>query len=93
MVYVDPLTNYGNDTAPRCFRNKASCHMYADTEVELHSCAAYIGLKRSWFQNESLQHYDLTANKRIQAIAAGVQETDHRHMVKYLQWQRQRSRS
>lgn len=58
--------------------------MYADTLAELHAAAAYIGLKREWFQDEKLQHYDLTANKRKAAVAAGVKEASHRHMVTYM---------
>ena len=89
MVYVDPLVNYGVEDAPACFRCKPSCHMYADTLDELHAAAAYIGLKRSWFQNaQTLPHYDLTPSKRKLAVKAGVQETDHAHMVAYMRARR-----
>jgi len=51
-VYVDPLINWGAGAeAPKCFRNKPSCHMYADTLEELHKMAIAIGLKRAWFQD------------------------------------------
>lgn len=79
-VYVDPLF----DTQPYYqFANKRwgwkqACHMTADTEAELHAMAAKIGLKRSWFQNHHknplLWHYDVTANKRQQALRLGAIE-------------------
>lgn len=81
-VYVDPLINWGQNDAPKCFRNKPSCHMFADTLDELHAMAALIGLKREWFQNDrSLQHYDLTPNKRSLAVAFGVVELERREAV------------
>lgn len=82
MIYVDPLANFGGDDAPMCFRNKASCHMYADTLEELHFMASKIGLKRSWFQDsKSLQHYDLTPSKRMLALSSGAVEHDRRQSI------------
>lgn len=71
-VYVDsPFP-----TAPKPgWRYKSACHMTADTFAELHEMADKLGLKRSWFQNHPrYPHYDLTKNKRKQAIAAGAVE-------------------
>ncbi len=82
-VYVDKLEIWSGDSAPRCFRNKPSCHMYADELNELHKMAHVIGLRRDWFQDEKLQHYDLTPSKRILAIHNGALETTWKHMVKY----------
>jgi len=31
-------------------------------------------LKRTWFQNKRIPHYDLTANKRRQAVSLGATE-------------------
>jgi hypothetical protein len=58
------------------------CHLTADTQEELHEFAARIGLRRDWFQNEgkSTWHYDVTAGKRRQAVAAGAQEITWREM-------------
>jgi hypothetical protein len=40
---------------------------------ELHEVARKIGLRRGWFQGDStFAHYDLTRNKRTQAIALGA---------------------
>jgi len=61
------------------------CHMYADTEEELHELAAKIGLKRGWFQgpprHADLPHYDLTKNKRHHAVRAGAVEKPSEHMI------------
>lgn len=68
-VYVDSLLP--------CIRNKnwrydKACHLVADSVDELHLFAEKIGLKRSWFQNKSIPHYDLTAGMRTKAIIAGA---------------------
>lgn len=55
-------------------------HMTCSNIDELHAMAAQIGLKRAWFQDETFPHYDLTANKRAQAIAAGAHETSWREI-------------
>lgn len=48
-------------------------HLFADTETELHEFAMKIGLKRKWFQlNRTVNHYDLSPNKRELAITHGV---------------------
>lgn len=52
----------------------ASCHMVADTQVELFEIAENLGLLDRWFQSHrTLPHYDLTTNKRRQAIQRGAQ--------------------
>lgn len=59
-------------TGPRCFRPGA-CHMWADTEAELHEMARKIGLRRGWFQeHRTLPHYDLTIRRRLAAVKAGA---------------------
>jgi Protein of unknown function (DUF4031) len=46
--------------------------MTADTLEELHTLAAKIGMKRRWFQNGRVPHYDLTPARREAALAAGA---------------------
>jgi hypothetical protein len=57
------------------------CHLFADTQDELHAFAARLGLRRSWFQPGPARrdgspspywHYDLTARKRQQALRLGA---------------------
>jgi hypothetical protein len=87
-VYVDPIVEYGGSAT---FRWTKSCHMYADTEKELHKMAAKIGLKRSWFQDKgtSLKHYDLIASKRFLAVQNGAVEHSLKQMVAFMRKQRE----
>jgi len=86
-VYVDPLMVWGGSNAPRCFRFKSSCHMYADKLQELHRLAKKIGLKKEWFQDKTLKHYDLTESKRKLAVKHGAIEKSFNHMVRYMRRQ------
>lgn len=80
-VYVDPLMTHGWKMRGRPVRN---CHMFTDeaTLDELHRVAAAIGMKRSWFQDERVKHYDLTPTRRLAAIAAGAIEVERREAVR-----------
>ena len=71
MIMVDELKVYPNAWGP--FRG-GSCHLMTDGPIEeLHRFAAQLGLRREWFQDDRLHpHYDLTAGKRIQALAHGA---------------------
>jgi hypothetical protein len=69
-VYVDELRRWA-PTQIRCFR-AGSAHMTADALEELHAVAARIGLRREWFQDGRIPHYDLTASRRLRALAAGA---------------------
>lgn len=87
-VYVDNLKP--------CVPNKnwhhnTSCHLIADDEKELHKFAQSIGLKRSWFQtNTTIDHYDLTAGKRVQATNAGARQLSNTQMAKKIREARHR---
>jgi len=84
-VYVDRLRNWGWKYGP-------SCHLYADTNEELHAFAARLGLKRKWFQTSpSGPHYDLTASKRQLAVIYGVTEHTDREMVEHMRAWRERA--
>lgn len=90
-VYVDALNTYGGDSAPRCFRNRPSCHMYADTPDELHEMAKKIGLRLEWFQpSPTLNHYDLTPSKRFLAVQNGAVEQTRAQAV--AKWKELRAR-
>ncbi|MEH1786919.1 MAG: DUF4031 domain-containing protein [Nostoc sp.] len=50
------------------------CHLTADTIEELHQMAEGIGLKKTYFQNKSVPHYDLIPSKRRLALKHGAIE-------------------
>lgn len=78
MVYVDELRSYSSTQIKPGARRwgRQWCHLWADTEEELHQFAARLGLKRSWFQNHHRRpefwHYDLVPAKRTQALELGA---------------------
>jgi hypothetical protein len=49
-------------------------HLLADTDEELHTFAAALGLRRRWAQYPGTwrSHYDVTDSKREQAIRMGA---------------------
>lgn len=62
-----------------------ACHMWADTEKELHEMARTIGLRRAWFQpHRTLPHYDLTAKRRVAAIMAGAVQASEKEYIRRL---------
>ena len=72
-VYVDTMK------AP--FGRMIMCHMFADTDEELHAMADRIGVARKWFQQPpkaSWKHYDIALSKRKLAIAFGAEEMQWR---------------
>jgi hypothetical protein len=55
------------------------CHLWADTEEELHAMADRIGVARRWHQRPpkaSWSHYDISLGKKALAIARGAVLTD-----------------
>ena len=56
-------------------------HMLADTESELHAMASRLGLRRSWFQNDRVPHYDVSQSKRALAVTAGAVEVSRQELV------------
>lgn len=85
--YVDPLFVMQSRNA-QAFRVGARsghrwCHLFTDGPLEeLHTLAAGIGMKRSWFQADAdVGHYDLTPSKREAALGAGALEVDRRRAM------------
>jgi hypothetical protein len=82
-IYVDKLHDWGwvlrGHVVP-------SCHMFTDNcdLTELHDFAAKIGMKRRWFQphNKTAPHYDLTAERRADAVKLGAVEVDRHEAVR-----------
>lgn len=64
------------------FRGMIMSHMTADTLDELHAMANTVGLKREWFQEGSVPHYDVTLSKKELAIKNGAIKETWREGVK-----------
>ena len=62
------------DAAIHPWRGKMWCHLFSEDLEELHTFAARLGLNRSWFQvsQSGFPHYDITQNKRNQALDMGA---------------------
>lgn len=75
MIYVDDLR------AP--FRGWLMSHLTADAEQELNEFADGLGLDRAWIQSAGTPkfHYDVTENKRRQAILAGAKAVTVQEMA------------
>ncbi len=82
------MAAYVDELQPNLFRFKRwryshYCHLTADTLEELHEFAQRLGLRKGWFQgNRKYPHYDLTANKRIQALGLGAVEISAREWIR-----------
>ena len=78
-IYVDPLLYYSE----KPFGRNYWCHMTTDGQIEeLHQFAGNIGLRQRWFQNHPrVPHYDLTSNKRNEAISRGAIVLSHEKFV------------
>jgi hypothetical protein len=73
------------------FGRMVMCHMWADTEEELHKMAEKIGIQRKWFQcppKASWKHYDISLSKKKEAISLGAILTDKYGPVEFLAKQR-----
>lgn len=83
MIYVDALQlNIYNN--PK-FKYKQFCHMISNKDVnELIIFAKKIGLKERWLQTGYIPHFDITANKRMQAIDNGAKECTMAQFVKIM---------
>lgn len=68
MVYVDDMK------AP--YRRMIMCHMLADTDEELRTMAARIGVKLKWHQKPGQpdSHFDICQTKRALAVQYGAKE-------------------
>lgn len=70
------------DRAIHRWRGQLWCHLFADTEEELHEFGKRIGMRRAWFQSDvRLPHYDINRNRRRLAVEAGAVEVDFRFVA------------
>lgn len=86
-VYIDAIVA---TLRTRTWPYLQACHLTADTEAQLRGFAKRLGLKRIWFQNNTIPHYDLTRNKRQQAIRMGAIEIDRKQMAERIRKHRKR---
>lgn len=87
-IYVDNLIACNASQSKRWAYKKA-CHLFADSEDELHIFAAKLGLRREWYQdhhpNSAFHHYDITENKRREAIKLGAVAITWRQRAEMIQ--------
>lgn len=69
MIYVD---QFPDNNGWGMWRSGG--HMMGTSLDELHQMADRLGLKRVWFQDKFIPHYDLVASKRKKAIELGAVE-------------------
>lgn len=78
-VYVDDWFDYGKRIGRA---GPFWSHLTADTVEELHAFAQGIGLRRAWFQNHKLKHYDIGSWPiRQLALAHGAKEVTGRELA------------
>jgi len=80
-MYVDDLRQVIKN---RNWPYNKACHMVSDSLTELHAFARRLSLKRCWYQGNTLPHYDLTPNKRIQALRLGAIEITDKQLVEMI---------
>jgi Protein of unknown function (DUF4031) len=92
-VYVDNASIPARVANGRVVHDSRWSHLFADTQEELHQLAAKLGLRRSYFQPGRPRgdgspsphwHYDLTADKRQQAIRLGAQPVTSREVIEII---------
>ena len=69
---------------------KETYHMVSDDSlIELYEFAQKIGLKKSWFQDKTIPHYDIFGNKIQLALSNGAIIIDSKKMYKLiLHWRK-----
>ena len=94
-VYVDDINIPAGVRSGSVTHKSTWCHLFADSQAELHSFAQKLGLKRSYFQPGQLSwdwHYDVTAGKRRQAVAMGAHEVGAFDAIRIMQERDARAR-
>ncbi len=92
-VYVDDAHIPATVPNGRARHTSTWCHLFADTQDELHEFAARLGLRRSYFQPGRARgdgspspywHYDVTASKRQQALRLGARAVTWRESLQII---------
>ncbi|MBA7529770.1 hypothetical protein ES705_21969 [subsurface metagenome] len=56
-------------------------HLVADNLEELHKFARRIGLRKEWFQDKKIPHYDIWGSKLKKAIESGARIVGWKEIV------------
>ena len=72
-IYVDEIVEHDRVSPAAARYGKKWCHLTTDGTVDdLHAFAALLGLRRSWFQDRGVPHYDIVPSVRARALALGA---------------------
>ena len=77
------------DKAKSPYGRMLMSHMLADSIEELFDMADAIGVKRKWFQDKSVPHFDVCQAKKSLALKKGAIEVDNRELVEIMRRLRQ----
>jgi hypothetical protein len=100
-VYVDDAHIPATVANGRAQHTSTWCHLFADTQAELHVFAARLGLRQSYFQpgpargdgsSSPYWHYDITAGKRKQALRLGARPVMWRESIEIIREREARAR-
>src|SRR5262244_82167 len=73
---------YNGARGPVRYWGRRCGHLVSDTSLEeLHQFAESLGLRREWFQEKSIPHYDLTGAVYELALERGAQLVSSREIV------------
>jgi len=77
------IDSFFNDArGPVHYWRRRCGHLVSDTSLEeLHAFAAGLGLRREWFQEKSIPHYDLTGDVYELALERGATLVSSREIV------------
>lgn len=86
MIYVDQIQKYEHIKEAQARRlGPGWCHLFADTDEELHEFASLLGMKREWFQEHDVaSHYDITPNRRAAAIEQGATQITTKNYIRLM---------
>ncbi len=96
-VYVDDAHIPATIRNGHAAHTSTWCHLFADTQHELHAFAARLGLRRCYFQPGPARgdgspspywHYDLTAGKRQQALRLGARPVTWHQAIQIIRGRR-----
>lgn len=74
---------YNGAHGPAHYWHRRCGHLVSDTSLaELHAFAAALGLRREWFQEKSIPHYDVTGQACELAIGRGALLVSSREIVR-----------